>query len=456
MKKIAYLLLVFAGFTACSTGEKRSDETTPARTAASVVDGESADTLLFNAIFDAEIKANANRNIVISPTSIKLALGMLAAGAANSDRAQTRDMLGKVLKGNQDELDAAVTELASLGKALKANKNGEILIANGAFSTGGKISDEYAAKLKQDFDALVAPANLEVINAFVSKNTKGLIPKILDQLDANSIAVLVNAIYFKGDWQTIFYKDKAREFTAANGKKKVDYAFFVAGAKPVVDGKGYATRDQKGELILEAADAGLREAYTEVDVGGKYVQVLRKPYGKKGGESNLAMYFILPPEGTSANSLAKTTLGSVNFWKSVNQKMRLTGPDGKQILRKTKLSEVRFPIVKIGTKINLKAGFEGTKRAGASLGEMFNEANFDPVNPAITHISQAVHVTYMAIDEKGTEAAAATAVEMATRSAVMPTDFIVNRPYLVTVMEEEKNEPLFMAVINDPTAVPEK
>jgi serpin B len=167
--------------------------------------------------------AKAPGNIVISPYSIGTAMAMVLAGARGDNAAEMAKVLGQKLPG--DEINAAnAAVLASLNGAPPASF--QLRVANALMLTkpGNAISESYIAVLREKYAAEVFQgADLATINGWVKEKTSGKIGSILDQLDAMTMLVLLDAIYFKARWQATFDADATRDeaFHLDNGEAQV-------------------------------------------------------------------------------------------------------------------------------------------------------------------------------------------------------------------------------------------
>jgi serpin B len=150
-------------------------------------------------------------NIVISPYSIGTAMAMVLAGARGDNAAEMAKVLGQKLPGGEiNAANAAV--LASLNGASPASF--QLRVANALMLTkpGNAISESYIAVLREKYAAEVFQgADLATVNGWVKEKTSGKIGSILDQLDAMTVLVLLDAIYFKARWQATFDAEATRD-----------------------------------------------------------------------------------------------------------------------------------------------------------------------------------------------------------------------------------------------------
>ena len=149
-------------------------------------------------------------NHFLSPLSASMALGMLMNGASGTTQDEMRTTLGFGAIARPDVI-AAYRDLIALLRGLDAHV--DFRIANSIFyrdAFGPFIEPSYLSESKSFFDATAAaldfnsPSALTTINDWAKTATNGKIPKVLNQLDADLVMVLMNAIYFKGDWRQAF------------------------------------------------------------------------------------------------------------------------------------------------------------------------------------------------------------------------------------------------------------
>ena len=157
-------------------------------------------------------RQDEKKNIFFSPLSIATALGMTYNGAAG----ETGRAMAETLKLAGMSLAEVNQGNAALLAGLKgADPNVELAIANSLWARQGvEFKAEFLTRNRQFYGAAVAaldfrsPMATSTINSWVNSNTKGKIPRIIAEIDAQTVMLLLNAVYFKGRWQTKF--DKAR------------------------------------------------------------------------------------------------------------------------------------------------------------------------------------------------------------------------------------------------------
>ena len=236
MKKIIYIAafaaLLFSG-TSCqeiiNDIDAKSNPYTPlelsTKSGEFVQKGEN-----FTFSFIDRVNAEATEDFIISPLSMQFLLGMILDGAQGT----TADEIAKVLGYGAGEVDAVNEFCLSVLKQLPdMDKKTKLKIANAIFvDDGWPLKKKYEDTVEKYYKAEVAnldftdnAGSLKKINGWCSKQTNGLVPKVLDEVDPDMLAYLLNAIYFKSQWKEKFQKaSTAKEtFTYENGSEgKVD------------------------------------------------------------------------------------------------------------------------------------------------------------------------------------------------------------------------------------------
>jgi serine protease inhibitor len=370
--------------------------------------------------FDLYGKARtAPGNLALSPISISTALTMTWAGAKGETAAQMKKVLHAEGEPNQ-AMDVSGKLLASLGGS---DQKVTLRVANRLFGEKTYAFDQgyldrtraaFGAPLEAlDFKHAADPARAH-INEWVAKQTQDRIKDLLPakSLDGETRLVLTNAIYFLGDWMNPFNKDRTRPA-----------AFHVTAT----DSKDVPTMNQAKHFRF-AAEGG--------------VKLLEMPY--EGGE--VAMTLVLPdaPAGLEAvekqlsPELLTKWVGALQF---------------EQVI-------VALPKFEINPAASLSLG-DTLQALGMPLAFDRAKADFtgiaNPPSPADRlFISKVFHKAFVKLDEKGTEAAAATAVVMATAGAAAPSkppsEFKADHPFLFLLRHVKSGAILFMGRVSDPSA----
>lgn len=343
-------------------------------------------------------------NLFFSPYSISSALGMTYGGARGNTAHEMRNVLN--FPPDQTALHAAFKNLNSELIAAATKSGQKLNIANALVLTGGNMSGEFQSLLKDNYDAEIFSGGLDAINSWVRKKTEGKIDKILEELSGNSVGVLLNAIYFKGIWESQFQKSSTHEAPfrlSADARVKV----------PLMH--------QKNDFALLA----------EQDF-----QAVSIPYKGKA----LSMVVLLPKAVDGLAALEK----------------QITTPNLKKWLAKldeqpAQKVDLYLPKFKLETSYNL---VPPTKKMGMKDAFMPGEADFRGMGwpKGSLYIAQIKHKAFVEVNEEGTEAAAATAVEMATKSVRHYPVFRADHPFLFMIRDNQSGSILFMGRMVNPSA----
>jgi len=352
-------------------------------------------------------RAEADKNIFISPYSISTAMAMTYEGVSGT----TADEMMKVMHF-PDSLTGLRLGYSGMQGILNAkDRKYELSSANSIWpQTGYKFSDNFLEALDKfyggkaelvDYAGNKAGA-ISRINGWTAKNTKGKIPEIIGEDDVNELTrlVLVNAVYFKGAWEKSFDQKKTvkADFTGVNDKK------------------------------VKADMMNTQGRFMYAESGG--AQVLELPYA--GGD--ISMIVVLPGDGDIIKLETSMTAGKFNEWLSElsEQKVNVSMPKFR-INCKYSLKE---PLIDLG----MTEAFDEYK---ADLSKMADNKDL--------YISDVIHATFLDVNEEGTEAAAATAVIVAAKSIEMTPRFSADHPFIFFIYDRTAGAILFMGKMNDPS-----
>jgi serine protease inhibitor len=355
----------------------------------------------------AEVDADENGNTFISPMSLFMALSMVYNGADGV----TKTEISKVLQNEGIDVTELNKANASLMSVLdKDSKKIQLNVANSIWLNESFHFQADFAKNNQDyFNAKIQEIDIfdnqspKMINDWVKKATNNKIEEIVDTpLDDDLVAALINAIYFKGEWKFEFDK-----------KQTEKRPFYL---------KDGATKDVPLMRLNE------KLAYLETDE----FQAVSLPYD--AGE--MSMNVFLPKENTSLQEFKKTL--TTDNWEKWNTEFH--EKEGTIMLPKFQLE---YEALLNETLKNL--GMTTAFAKGANFTKMIKEP--DPL-----WISKVKQKTFIDVNEEGTEAAAATSVEMKTTSAPVdgPFHMEVNRPFFISITDNETGMVLFIGSISNP------
>ena len=175
---------------------------------------------------DGNATQNKENEWIVSPLSLQIALGMLLNGA----QGETADEICKML-GYKEGGTGEINEWCKLmlDQLPKLDKKTDLALADAIFYNDKctlkgpyckAVSDWYGAAI-EPLDFSKRKASADIINKWCEKQTKGLIPKVLEEVDPSFLAYLVNALYFKSQWQAPFVKGSTANetFTQEDGSK---------------------------------------------------------------------------------------------------------------------------------------------------------------------------------------------------------------------------------------------
>ncbi len=352
------------------------------------------------------LKANEGKNVLVSPTSISLALAMSYAGSDGKTRMAMSEVLG--FKGmTSEELN---TGYAALLASLKnVDPKVKLEIADSIWADRrARVKPAFAKHVRDIYAAeattldFASPEASKAINAWVKKNTGGKIDRMVDdRISPETLLILLNAVYFKAEWRTAFDKKLTKElpFHLADGKTR-----------------RHPMMSQEGSFRCGEA---------------KMWKAVRLPYGKK---DRTAMYVFVPNEGfTLADLHDKLTADTLATWIE-----DLRPAECEVLLPRFKLEfeqELNRPLIELG----MEAAF------GPS-------ADFSVMLEQPVCISRVLHKTFVEVNEEGTEAAAATKIEMKELGMEEELRIAADRPFFCAIRDDTTGTLLFLGSIVDPKA----
>jgi serine protease inhibitor len=346
-----------------------------------------------------------NGNLLLSPLSVSMALGMTLNGAATSTFDAMRQTLAFAGQ-TQNEINVAYNGLL---KQLRArDPKIEIGIANSIwYNTGFAVLPTFSDTVKHYFDAEVRqvdfanPASPGVINDWVSQKTSGRIKDLIDQISPDEVMFLVNAVYFKGPWTQTFHEGA----TASLPFRRLDGSTVTAR--------------------MMSNDG----AYHWVQNDDVYAVELLY------GDSAFSMVLIAPVAGTSLAPVA--ALLEPAKWEALMASMR----PARVILKMPKFKFTYEKALKDAlSALGMSVAFDQQR---ADLSRIAN------VKPENLYISRVQHKTYIDVHEKGTEAAGATSVGVGVTS--MPPMLAFDKPFMFAIRERSTGTLLFVGRVVDPT-----
>ncbi|MDX2240139.1 MAG: serpin family protein [Leptolyngbyaceae cyanobacterium bins.302] len=357
-------------------------------------------------LFSSIANQQPNQNVFVSPSSVAIALAMVYNGADG----KTQQGMARAMEIQGMSLSALNQANADL-KALLENPDPKVqlAIANSLWTRQGvPFKPEFIQRNQQFYQAKLTELNfadpraVSTINAWVSQNTQGKITEIIDQLQQDDVMVLINAIYFKGNWSRQFDKQQTRTepFYLTNGSSKI-----------------HPLMAQRGE-------------YRYLD--NALFQGVMLPYGNG---RRMSMVVLLPKKTSNLTELQRN-LTAANWEQWMGQFRNRQGA-------------IQIPRFKLEYKVELAPIL-----AQLGMAEAFSrQANFSGISPVPTQIDEVKHKTFVEVNEEGTEAAAVTSIGIRATAAIPmdePFQMKVDRPFFCAIRDNQTGSVLFMGSIVNP------
>ncbi len=346
--------------------------------------------------FDLFDKMEQDENLLFSPTSIKAALAMAYEGANSETQAEFENVFGF-----DTENTAFLDELEELKKSAEISNSVWIL-------KNYKVLQSYIDTLESRFDAPPSHTDFkndpegsaEKINKWIEESTNGMIKKMLTPESVKEFKMaLVNAIYFKQDWKVQFKErlTKEKDFTNLDGSQtKVDMMRSVSR---------YRAYEGMNEKIIEL------------------------PYD----DDKTSMVIVLPNEmnGYQLDNEGYDQLTKSMYWQKVNLE-----------LPKFTFETPTFEVKKMLAELGLNLAFS-------------NAADFSGMRvQKDLKIGTVLHKAKIIVNEKGTEAAAATVVGMVKTTSASPRpdpimQFKTDKPFFYFIKDNATGALMFMGKMNE-------
>ncbi len=357
-----------------------------------------------------EVEPNDDDNTFISPTSLLMALSMVYNGADGT----TKEEIAQVLQSDGIDHHALNEANASLLAAIhKSDDNMLLNVANSIWLNDKyRFQTDFSQANKDYFNAeikaidITDPDSPKQINEWVKQATNGKIEDIVEApLSPALVTLLVNAIYFNGEW--------TYEFDPTLTKKDA-----------------FHTSDEK---IQDVPFMTMQEKVPYFE--NEDFQAVSIPYG----EGEMSMNVFLPRNGRQLDEIQKEISNEGwNEWRN-----NFTDKEGILKLPKFNISYETSLLKALG-QLGMQVPFDP------------QQANFSKMvkGDSQLFISDVIQKTYIDVNEEGTEAAGVTSVEVRETSASTEEPFImnVNKPFLIAITDNETGIILFMGQIRNPQA----
>ncbi|RCR67964.1 serpin family protein [Larkinella punicea] len=348
-----------------------------------------------------------DENIFVSPLSLHMALGMLLNGAAG----QTADEMKKAMHLEGVSLADANQTYEFLLKGLPtADPKVTTKLANSIwYRNGFSVEPSYLDVTKKTFNAQISGEDfnnptpvINKINQWASDNTNARIKNVIQEIKPEQVLFLLNALYFKGDWKYQFETKNTFDspFTLVSGLQK--------------------------QVKMMNMTTSLRHAFRPT------YGAFELPYG----DGTYSMTVLVPTENSSADAIINTL--NATEWADLQQAMR----ESKVAVGLPKFTmEYEATLNDALSRMGMPSAFS-------------NAANFSGISTGQgLQVSYVKQNTYVAVDEKGTEAAAVTSIGVEVTSA--GPSLICDRPFVFLITEKGTGSVLFMGkIVNPETTLP--
>jgi len=356
---------------------------------------------LFKAVAASEPET---KNLFISPLSAQIVLGMTSNGSNGETLQAMRSTLGfseMTETAMNDYFRKLLTDLPLLDPKTTLNIANSVWYRNefDVLPEFKKINSEYYTASVEALD-FNNPQARETINSWVKDKTKNKIPSIIDKpIPGDAVMYLINAIYFKGQWKYQFDKGKT---------KKMPF---------------YTNENNSVQTDFMTANAAVRTSENE------YGRFLELPYG----DGKFSMVMLMPAEGQTFEAVQDVL--NTEEWNRSMEGM-------KEITADVVIPKFKFDYEKTLNKELSQLG----------MGIAFShQADFTRINPGGgLQISTVKQKAFVEVNEEGTEAAAATSVEMVLTSMPQPPKITINRPFFFAIKENSTGMLLFAGRIQNP------
>ncbi len=348
--------------------------------------------------------SSGDKNSLVSPLSVLVALAMTANGADGSTRVQMEDVLGGSI--SIEELNRY---LLSYIRNLPSSEKAMLTMANSIWFR----DDENRLQVEEDFlqinadyyraQAYKAPFDQQTltdINRWVEQKTDGMIDSILEEIRDDAVMYLINALVFDAEWETIYRTEQIHDgvFVGADGVE-YDVEFMASEESRYLAGDGYTG--------------------------------FMKPYA----DGTYSFAAFLPDEGVTAHDFL----------------VSLDGPALQSLLSQWKEEPVEAWLPKFTYAYEVSLN-DPLKDMGMDIAFSPLDANFLRLGRSSRgniFIGDVLHKTFIAVDERGTRAGAVTKVEMRDESYTETHVVRLDRPFVYAIVENETGLPVFMGTVMD-------
>lgn len=355
-----------------------------------------------------EVSKQEGENLFFSPLSLNMTLGMLYNGASGKTRNEIVETLG-IADFSETEINEYFQKISQA--LLEVDPTTNIAIANSIwYRNNFSVKNQFVEMGKEYFDAEVRALNFnsssaaDTINNWCAEKTNNRIQDLIGSTDPNDRMYLVNALYFKSQWQMNIKFDKKKtklvKFTKTDNQKK------------------------KVKMMEQTSFMGY---YAD-----EHLQCVEMDYGNQA----FSMVAVLPSKDMNINQLIDYLDGEK--LQNVVKNMR-----GQKVW-------LKLPRFKIESSFSL-----GQPVEDLGMREMFN-GGFVNISDDDLRVSDIIQKTFVEVNEEGTEAVAATAAIVVMGfggrpKKIEPVRFFADRPFLYLIREKSTGVILFIGRMDEPT-----
>jgi len=359
-------------------------------------------------LFSLCVKSDGGENVFVSPLSAYFALSMAANGAQGETLSQFGTLLGSDQILHLNEFNEIFMKLLTETKG-----NTLFSVANSMWvhDTGNKnfVKDLFLSNLLSYYNAEVNLRDFAKksvpgeINDWVSGKTNGLIKDLISEIPDDTFSILINTIYMKAQWQHTFSHEATTEMN------------FTTNTGSVVKTDFLCSDNYHGYTARSKGIDGVKLMYND---------------------DRLAFLAVRATDGRSAPELAASLDGeTIKMLASAEKTTYINVQMPKFEL------EYKIPLNNILREMGLTDAFDPDKCDFSGM------ADRDDL-----YISEVLQKTKIIVDEKGTEAAAATSIMVGTTSMPIdsPLSYVFDTPYVYIIIDTETSAPIFMGIMNNP------
>lgn len=401
---IGVMVVLLSG---CGGSNQKDDPTTPAasppRDSVNIdSDVSSAHFATADAFFKAILQEHTDQNVLISPYSLQVLLYMLANGLGDSNREE----LLEALHVNDIDLEALNQSVQQTIQSFDDLPFSDVKTANSIWHRDHlAVEEDFKEMIGTYYNGeaheLREPNPAEELNDWVHEKTNGLIEKLVEEVPSNVVAYLINAVYLDADWEKPFEKHLTSP-----------------GSFYLLDGE-------------EIQHPMMKQTETFQYMEDSSFEAVKLPYQDEG----LSMIVVLPDTG----AYEEVAL-DLDFSMFVNGDWSRTEMD------------LQLPAFTFKSEYDLE-----DRLTEMGMGMLFNQGlDTSPLfgEGAAHQIDEVLQKTYINVDEEGTEAAAVTSAALNESATLVEKRFIVDRPFLFSIIDEETETILFMGSVVRPVIEP--